>query len=84
MIGVTSHFVTEELDCGPIIEQMVSIILFKPQWGQNIYLLERNYVCLDHLSYIEHPEKFLFSCSLMTKVCLHMLLITTENVRLLE
>lgn len=26
MIGATSHFVTEELDTGPIIEQMVSIV----------------------------------------------------------
>jgi len=27
LIGATSHFVTEELDAGPIIEQMVRIIL---------------------------------------------------------
>lgn len=25
LIGATSHFVTEELDAGPIIEQMVNI-----------------------------------------------------------
>lgn len=28
LIGATSHFVTEELDAGPIIEQMVSFRLF--------------------------------------------------------
>ncbi|XP_076954903.1 formyltetrahydrofolate deformylase 1, mitochondrial-like isoform X2 [Bidens hawaiensis] len=29
MIGATSHFVTEELDCGPIIEQMVERVSHK-------------------------------------------------------
>lgn len=28
LIGATSHFVTEELDSGPIIEQMVLFCLF--------------------------------------------------------
>lgn len=26
LIGATSHFVTEELDAGPIIEQMVTVL----------------------------------------------------------
>jgi len=41
LIGATSHFVTEELDAGPIIEQMVNIqsfILVLPMFALPCFL----------------------------------------------
>lgn len=39
LIGATSHFVTEELDSGPIIEQMVFVLMLNNSFNFHDHLL---------------------------------------------
>lgn len=43
LIGATSHFVTEELDSGPIIEQMVIVRLLITAFDFASFILGFNY-----------------------------------------
>ncbi|KAJ0106412.1 hypothetical protein Patl1_18468 [Pistacia atlantica] len=67
LIGATSHFVTEELDEGPIIEQMVIIILFLHCFKLNLHLTRLK---VERVSHRDNMRSFKQKSEDLEKQCL--------------